>query len=49
MPDASVSPEKTFATANARLWSEIAYENPGSWSKSLCDAAQQCAAFRSRI
>ncbi|GAA2629890.1 hypothetical protein GCM10010425_30740 [Streptomyces spororaveus] len=35
-----------FAEANARLWAEIANENPGAWSNSLHDAARQYAAFR---
>jgi len=37
-----------FATANARLWSEIADESPGTWSRTLRDAALQYAAFRNR-
>ncbi|WP_394426438.1 aminoglycoside phosphotransferase [Streptomyces sp. SGAir0957] len=36
-----------FAQANARLWTEIAEENPGPWSASLRDAAGRYAAFRS--
>jgi hypothetical protein len=37
-----------FAEANAKLWAEIADENPGSWSASLRDAAGRYAAFRIR-
>jgi Ser/Thr protein kinase RdoA (MazF antagonist) len=51
MPAWHTAPADTlavFATANARLWNEIAEDNPGSWSASLRDAAEQWAAFRNR-
>ncbi|QDN54186.1 aminoglycoside phosphotransferase [Streptomyces sp. S1D4-20] len=37
---------EAFAHANARLWAEIADDNPGSWSASPRDAATRYAAFR---
>ncbi|MFD4243691.1 phosphotransferase [Streptomyces sp. NPDC058525] len=38
-----------FARANARLWTEIAKNNPGSWSNSLRDAANRYAVFRGGV
>ncbi|OEV09322.1 phosphotransferase [Streptomyces nanshensis] len=37
-----------FAEANAKLWTEIADESPGTWSASLRDGARRYAAYRSR-
>lgn len=36
-----------FADANARLWREIAGDNPDAWTTRMVDAADQWAAYRS--